>query len=108
MGTSLGLTSGASDGRGPTAMSIGFLPSFITWLLSCLFLFVPLVVRFLSFSQTSACNNLFYILFYTFASLAIALLLGSRSGHTKREKIKACLGDLSSRKDLFERVNIKE
>lgn len=32
MNTSLRLTSGVCDGRRPTALSIGLLPSFITWL----------------------------------------------------------------------------
>lgn len=65
MDTSLRLTSGASDGRGPTAMSIGLLPSFITWLLPSLFLPIAPPVRFLSFFsnfRSSILYNIFVLL----------------------------------------------
>lgn len=69
MNTSLRPTSGVGDGRGPTALSIGLLPSFITWLSpSPSFFRSPLppshpgqTFHRRLFFQTSVRDHLFYI-----------------------------------------------
>lgn len=68
MNTSLRFTSEANGGYRPTAMLIGLLPSFITWLLPFLSLFLffrlPLPVQLLSFfSNFRVRNYLFYIVY---------------------------------------------
>lgn len=60
MDTSLRLTSGASNGREPTTMSIGLLPSLITWFLPSLFLLTP-PIRVLSFFHFRSQSFILYV-----------------------------------------------
>jgi len=84
MDTSLRLTSETSNGRGPTAMSIGLSPSFITWPLPSLFLSIdPSRSSFVFFFQTSVCNHLFYA--FVFVSIS-PLHLELRFSHARKKK----------------------